>query len=198
MLESDQLGIGRFFSVTLPPISTLHLRGIEREIALDWRAVPHLPPPCLRALPHMPLQDLVSLQYCEEKPPSREEVVAVLKPILAKLGEATLPSMLMALADAHGIQRPSSVRMCLPRTQWASRSSSGSIQCSVILLFLPKALLEHVLLHELCHTEFMDHSPAFHARLERADPKAKIHAAALRHAERDYVPFWFREETPSE
>lgn len=181
--------------MTLPPISTLHLRGIEREIALDWRAVPHLPPPRLRALPHMPLQDLVSLQYCEESPPSREEVVSVLRPILANLGDAVLPGMLMALADAHGIRRPSLVRMCLPRTQWASRSTSGAIHCSVLLLFLPKALLEHVLLHELCHTEFMDHSPAFHARLERADPKASIHAAALRHAERDYVPFWFREET---
>ena len=107
-----------------------------------------------------------------------------------------IPPVLAALADESGIPRPPHVRIGLTRSRWASRSSSGTVACSVHLLFVPEALFRHVLLHELVHVEHMDHSPVFHARLRQLDPLSESHSRALRSADRDYLPPWLRFSAP--
>ena len=77
----------------------------------------------------------------------------------------------------------------LQRTRWGSCSSSGTISLNAKSLFLPAELVDHLLLHELCHTESADHSERFYALLEQHSPSARERERELKHAWR-YVPSW--------
>lgn len=99
-----------------------------------------------------------------------------------------LPPWLERLADEHGC---SYKRVVIrgQRTRWASCSGRGTISLNYKLLFLPPLLCNHVLLHELAHTRHLDHSTRFWNLLERLDPQARRHHAALNRARR-WLPQW--------
>lgn len=46
-------------------------------------------------------------------------------------------------------------------TLWGSCSRDKSIRLNYKLIFLPEELMRHIMIHELCHTVFMDHSEDF-------------------------------------
>jgi predicted metal-dependent hydrolase len=75
------------------------------------------------------------------------------------------------------------------RSRWGSCSRRGTISLNAKLLFLPPGLVEYVFLHELCHTQRMDHSKAYWALLRRHVPDCKRHARTLR-ATPGLVPAW--------
>ncbi len=74
-------------------------------------------------------------------------------------------------------------------TRWGSCSSRQHISLCCNLLFLPHALMRHVLLHELCHTKVMNHGPRFWKLFETFDLDAKNHAKRLKIAARQ-LPMW--------
>ncbi len=53
------------------------------------------------------------------------------------------------------------------RTKWGSCSNRKTISLTLFLMNLPEELRDFVILHELCHTVHLDHSPAFHALVDR-------------------------------
>ncbi|MDW3220165.1 MAG: YgjP-like metallopeptidase domain-containing protein [Acidimicrobiales bacterium] len=73
------------------------------------------------------------------------------------------------LADDYGLPRPESIRWSKTQQQrWGSCSvHSGHIRISNRLVDVPPWVLDHVIIHELAHLEVADHSPAFHALVER-------------------------------
>ncbi len=99
-----------------------------------------------------------------------------------------LPPRLYRLAERHGL-RPTGCTIRRQKSRWGSCSSRGHISLNDRLMFLPPALVDHVLLHELAHLEYPHHGPAFHRLLERLDPDARRHAQALRHAG-EHIPAW--------
>ncbi|MDR2162296.1 MAG: M48 family metallopeptidase [Desulfovibrio sp.] len=106
------------------------------------------------------------------------------------LGEARalLVPRLDQLAREHGfIYSGSAVRLL--RSRWGSCSAAGRIHLNACLLFLPESLVRHILLHELCHTRRLDHSPAFWRLLFALEPDAVEKDKALRRAWR-HVPAW--------
>ena len=58
------------------------------------------------------------------------------------------------------------------KTVWGSYSSSGTLSLNYKLLFIRPELVEYVLLHELAHTRYLDHSPAFWRFLDELKPNA--------------------------
>jgi predicted metal-dependent hydrolase len=60
-----------------------------------------------------------------------------------------------------------------PKTRWASCSSKRTINLSFKLLFLERDWVRCVLLHELCHTVCMNHSPRFWALLGGLEPECR-------------------------
>ncbi len=76
----------------------------------------------------------------------------------------------------------SAVRYRAQRMRWGSCTSAGVLHLNAKLLFLPRELAGFVILHELCHTVHMDHSPRFKALLSAHEPDMERLDAALRSA----------------
>ncbi|CDS51790.1 Zinc metalloprotease [Polaromonas sp. CG9_12] len=68
-------------------------------------------------------------------------------------------------------------------TRWGSASSSGAIRLNWRLMHLRPDLIDYVVVHELSHLRFMDHSPRFWATVQSVMPGH----AALRRELKDKV-----------
>jgi predicted metal-dependent hydrolase len=79
-----------------------------------------------------------------------------------------------------------------PKTRWASCSSKGTISLNFKLLFLERDSVHCVLLHELCHTVCMNHSPRFWALLFGFEPECRAIHKRLRDGWKR-VPAWVEE-----
>ncbi len=67
------------------------------------------------------------------------------------------------------------------KTRWGSCSSKKSINLSQYLLLVPYHLIEYVVLHELCHTVEMNHSPRFWALMDKVtNGKAQAYRKELK------------------
>ncbi len=82
------------------------------------------------------------------------------------------------------------------RTRWGSCSRRGTISLNVRLLFVSPDLVRHVMLHELCHTKQMNHSPGFWSLLEQHDPRWRDYRRRLR-ATWQQLPAWLNRTAPS-
>ena len=75
------------------------------------------------------------------------------------------------------------------KTRWGSCSYRGQINLNRGLLFLPPELTHYILVHELCHTRYPNHSAPYWRLVERVEPDYRRLDAAMRQAGR-YVPLW--------
>ena len=56
------------------------------------------------------------------------------------------------------------------RTKWGSCSAKGNLNFNCLLMLAPPETVDAVVVHELCHLKYMDHSPAFYAEVTRVLP----------------------------
>jgi predicted metal-dependent hydrolase len=97
-----------------------------------------------------------------------------------------LPSMLLALGEAHGIQVPRiSVRN--QRSCWGACSARGTITLNWRLVQAPPFVREYVLLHELMHLRELNHSRRFWRLIAGCCPR---HAEARQWLRREGKSLW--------
>ena len=70
------------------------------------------------------------------------------------------------------------------QSRWGSLSPAGTMTLNVNLIRAPRACIEYVVTHELCHVEYRDHDAHFYRLLERVLPdwkrrKQRLEAALL-------------------
>lgn len=107
---------------------------------------------------------------------------------LAGIGRKHLAPALLAAADRHGFA-VKKVQVRGQKTRWGSCSSSGTISLNFCLLFLPWEWVDYLFLHELCHTEHLDHSKRFWRLVEKHEPDYQRLESCLNSAWQD-VPGW--------
>lgn len=85
---------------------------------------------------------------------------------LRRAAREDLPPRIARLSTATGL-RYEKLSIRASRTKWGSCSGRNHISLSLFLMTLPEPLRDFVILHELCHTVHHNHSPRFHALLDR-------------------------------
>lgn len=111
---------------------------------------------------------LTGLYYILRRKPRRAPVTPEVERMRAQ-AKAELPPRLAALAARHGFQYKR-VFIKNNRSNWGSCSSLGNINLNLRLVSLPQELQDYVMLHELCHLKYLNHSLQFHALLESVCP----------------------------
>jgi len=112
----------------------------------------------------------------------------VLNRWLMKIAEQEFSRRLRQLADTYGFNYER-VQVRRQRTRWGSCSTRGTVSLNVCALFLRPEVLRYLLVHELCHTQHMNHSKRFWKLVSSCEPNYrqldKELTAAWRH-----VPPW--------
>lgn len=95
--------------------------------------------------------------------------------------KALLKERLAELSKRHGLPC-NRVVVKRQKTRWGSCSAKKNINLNLRLAALPQALMDYAILHELVHTRFLNHGPAFWEELERQLPGArKLHRELRRY-----------------
>lgn len=105
----------------------------------------------------------------------RKETLQLLKPKVQEL------------AVQHGFNYKEIHAKELKR-RWGSCDNNGNLTFNLYLMQLPWDEIEYVLLHELTHTEHMNHGPDFWQRLTQVLPRARQLARTVRHTEPSLLP----------
>lgn len=66
------------------------------------------------------------------------------------------------------------------KTRWGSCSETGTLSFNWRLMLAPPAVLDYVVIHELTHLTFMNHSKAFWDKVKSVDPDYKEHIQYLK------------------
>ncbi len=120
---------------------------------------------------------------------SEQQVIDLLRNWLRYKAKQTLPPMLTQIATEFGFNfKKVSIRS--QKSRWGSCSSSGTISLNDQLLFMPADTVRYLMIHELCHTRFMNHSRNFWALVQSCCPDYRVHDLNLAKG-REHVPRWF-------
>jgi predicted metal-dependent hydrolase len=66
------------------------------------------------------------------------------------------------------------------KTRWGSCSSRGAISLNWRLIMAPPAVIDYLVIHELCHLRHHNHSPAYWQEVARWNPDYRVHRRWLR------------------
>lgn len=85
---------------------------------------------------------------------------------LRRAARADLPGRIERLSRLTGLKY-NKLTIRASRTKWGSCTAENNISLSLFLMTLPEHLRDFVIVHELCHTVHHNHSPRFHALVDR-------------------------------
>ncbi|MEA5445542.1 SprT family zinc-dependent metalloprotease [Gammaproteobacteria bacterium AB-CW1] len=121
--------------------------------------------------------------------PTAANAAGQLKPWLMAQARSQLPVWTRRVAARSGLTDFKRVQVRDQRTRWGSCSARGTISLNFRLLFHRPAVVDYLILHELCHTRHMNHGPKFQALLSRHEPDWRALDAELSHGSGG-VPGW--------
>ncbi len=95
---------------------------------------------------------------------------------------ALIPRRVQSLAEEHGF-RYRKVFIKNQKTRWGSCSRAGNLNFSCRLLMAPPSIVDAVIIHELAHLRYLNHSEKFWNLVARMNPKYEEHEAWLKRHE---------------
>jgi len=90
-----------------------------------------------------------------------------------------LPVKVIAFSKMMGLS-PAAVKITSAKARYGSCNAKNSICFSWRLMAYPEAAIEYVVVHELAHIRYKDHSKRFYALIERYMPDYKARRALLK------------------
>lgn len=95
---------------------------------------------------------------------------AGIKEALKREAEADILPLLQTTSQRLGLSY-GKVTFRYMSSRWGSCNSKGNLSLNTALVYLPQRLVEYVLVHELCHLKYLDHSPLFWRLVEQHLPR---------------------------
>ncbi len=102
-------------------------------------------------------------------PPSAPAFTDAVIRSLAEKALKTIPERVRYYAPLIGVNY-GRVTIRNQKSKWGSCSAKGNLNFNCLLMLCPPAVLDYVVVHELCHRKEMNHSPAFWAEVEKLVP----------------------------
>jgi hypothetical protein len=113
---------------------------------------------------------------------------AVLHAALREHARAVLRERLALHAPRLGVAVPP-LRLSSARTRWGSCNQRGGISLNWRLVFMPLAVVDYVVAHELAHLKEMNHGPRFWSVVEQLCPDWRALRSELRRHGREIPQF---------
>ncbi len=117
---------------------------------------------------------LVTLASTERRP-----LAAVLEAWLRVRARAAVEDAVARHAGALGVA-PTAIAVRDTRSRWGSASRAGRVMLAWRLVLAPPAVLETVVVHELCHLRVFGHGPRFWELVATRMPDHAVHRRWLR------------------
>lgn len=102
-----------------------------------------------------------------------DQVHGLLRQWLLVQARLCLKPWLASEAEEVGV-KPNKIQVRTQRTRWGSCSPLGNISLNACLLFLPPAVARYLLIHELCHLRYLDHSARYWRCVARFEPDYRV------------------------
>ena len=118
----------------------------------------------------------------------RLSVFKALQQFFKSYARGPLKSWLDKTAEESGLSY-NRLTVRAQKTRWGSCSSRRNINLNYRLLFLDEMLVDYILMHELVHTQYMNHSKDFWQALEDLMPDARARDKAVNKAGKQ-LPGW--------
>lgn len=83
-----------------------------------------------------------------------------------------IPQRVRYYADILGVTY-GRITIRMQKSRWGSCSGKGNLNFNCLLMRTPEAIIDYVVVHELCHLKEMNHSPRFWAEVEKILPDYK-------------------------
>lgn len=138
---------------------------------------------------YMPDADTVTVQA---DPGTEAEICCqLLQSWLKNRARQVLVPLVWGLSTVHNLPI-AKVQVRLQKTRLGSLSTSGTLSLNSQLMFFPPELVQHILLHELCHIRHPNHGPGFKALLSSLSDHSTRYEREMKSRYRELVPFWAR------
>ena len=92
---------------------------------------------------------------------------------LSETAKRIIPQKVRFYAEKIGVEYGKITVRC-QKTRWGSCSSKGNLNFNCLLMLFPDAVIDSVVVHELCHRKHMDHSPAFYNEVRKVFPEYDV------------------------
>ena len=83
--------------------------------------------------------------------------------------------------------KPGTVKVKLVKSKWGSCSKSGNLNFNLLILCLPKHLIDYVIVHELCHLMEFNHSKKFWILVKTHCPNYKQDILEIKNLTREVM-----------
>jgi predicted metal-dependent hydrolase len=160
----------RCFAAPSEPVpASVEFAFTQEKFAVDWRREPR------RGLEQ-------TVDRIVVRAPDERGARAVLQGWLKRAAyERLAPRLLQLAADLNYSVARVSIRC--QRTRWGSCSTRGTVSLNCSLLFLTLEVVRYLFVHELAHTQHMNHSANFWRLVEKIEPD-------YRRLDRDLLAGW--------
>lgn len=91
---------------------------------------------------------------------------------LKKKAKVLIPQRVQYYASLSGITY-NKIAIRLQKSRWGSCSREGNLNFNCLLVLMPLEILDSVVVHELCHRKYMNHSKAFYDEVLKIFPDYK-------------------------
>jgi len=189
ILESNKSWIEKQLAKIREELQTSHLETLPNELILPalnqtWKLIYIKSNNKKVQLLTRPQRELVFLGNIENQSLCKK----VLRLWVKDLAKTYLPTRLQDLSEKTQLPYKNIV-IRGQRSRWGSCSTQKIINLNYKLLFLSSDLVDHIIIHELCHTIHMNHSAKFWRLVASFDTQWKQHSREVRRAEK-HVPTW--------
>ncbi len=148
--------------------NTLHLQAINEIWTINYKASGHT-----KIYKKIDKENKVLEIFSAS---SLEDIAKLINSFLSSYAKEFLQERLDYCASLYNLPlvHKEIFKISLARGRWGAYAKKRYISLNARLLLLPIKLVDYIVLHELCHTVHLNHSPKFYALLEEKMPDYKI------------------------